>query len=81
MEKNRRPIKNAQYVFDTYWGNHLNRIPDSILSYNYRYKYLTYGCPYGQSSQDTQNNINSNMYDNTNVSMFTGSGNIGYLIG
>ena len=68
------PLRNAQYVFDTYWGNHLNRIPDSILSYNYRYKYLTYGCPYGQSSQDTQNNINSNMYDNTNVSMFTGSG-------
>ncbi|MCI7205581.1 MAG: hypothetical protein MSA15_06240 [Clostridium sp.] len=44
------PLRNAQYVFDTYWGNHLNRIPDSILSYNYRYKYLTYGCPYGQSS-------------------------------
>ena len=67
-------LRNAQYVFDTYWGNHLNRIPDAILSYNYRYKYLTFGCPYGQSTQDTQNNINSNMYDITNVSMFTGTG-------
>lgn len=34
------PLRNADYFIDTYYSSHLNDVPEILLTYNYRSKYL-----------------------------------------
>ena len=33
-------LENAQSFMDKYFTNHLNKIPEALISYNYRFKYI-----------------------------------------